>query len=141
MELIRTESRGVEVVEIHGKLVGEMESSQDLHGLFQTILAEGKKQLVVDLRDVPWVNSLGIGMLIGVYASVKNRGGELVFAHATERILHMLAVTRLFCVFHVFDTVDTAVEYMKSRKETGRAPAGEIGRNSAGRERSATGSA
>jgi anti-anti-sigma regulatory factor len=105
------------------------------------MLADGKRKFIVDLRDVPWVNSLGIGMLIGSYASVKNHGGELVFAHATDRILHMLAVTRLFCVFHVFDTVDAALEYMTSRRESDRPSLAEIGRNSAGRERPATGSA
>ncbi|HEU4366216.1 MAG TPA: STAS domain-containing protein [Candidatus Krumholzibacteria bacterium] len=112
MELKTVEMHGVAVIEIHGKVVGDVENCHKLHGLFQSLLGEGKRKFVVNLRDVPWMNSLGIGMFIGAYASVKKRGGELVLAGPSERVRDVLAVTQLFTLFDVFDTVDSAVNQL-----------------------------
>ena len=127
MELTTTESRGVEVIDIRGKVVGDAENCHKLHDLIQSLLGAGKTRFVVNLRDAPWMNSLGIGMLIGAYASVKNRGGELVMASATDRVRDLLRVTQLAAVFHLFDTADGAIEYLAS-SGAGRASTGDPAR-------------
>lgn len=120
MELKTVDMLGVAVIEIHGKVVGDVENCHKLHGLFQTLLNEGKRKFVLDLRDAPWVNSLGIGMLIGAYTSVRKRDGALVLAGANERVTDVLAVTHLFTIFGVFDTVDMAVRHLAVEDTNGR---------------------
>jgi len=120
MELIHRQIRGVAVIEVRGKLTGAAEDSIAFHRRFQTLLGEGRRRFVVDLMETPWINSLGIGMLIGTYSSVRKAGGEMVIANATERITDVLAVTKLNLVFHVFYTLDEAIDHLTSGRPSNR---------------------
>ena len=124
MELTTVVVRGMDVIELHGKVVSDEKKSRVFHELVQSLLSKGSRKFVVNLTDTPWVNSLGIGMLISAYASVKNRGGEMVLAGATERTGSMFDVTHLFRVFNVFDSVDDAVEHLIAFSVAGQPPAG-----------------
>jgi anti-sigma B factor antagonist len=114
IEVTRMEKRGVEVVAISGKIVGSAQSSKEFHDVVRSLLAEGKRRFVVDLTETPWTNSLGVGMLMGAYSSVKKHGGEVVLANPTERIRDLLRVTRLYQVFDVLDSLDAAVDRLSS---------------------------
>jgi anti-anti-sigma factor len=120
MEVTVREKRGANIVEVHGKLVGDAANCLRFHDLYQSLLDKGRKKFVLDLQDTPWANSLGIGMIIAAYASVRNRGGEMVLAGATDRLRDVLEVTHLFTVFKVFDTVDAAIDHLIPRKEGGQ---------------------
>ena len=123
MELTTVVIRGIDVIELHGKVVGDEKKSRVFHELVQSLLSKGSRKFVVNLNDTPWVNSLGIGMLISAYASVKHRGGEMVLAGATERTGSMFDVTHLFRVFNVFDSIEDAVEYLIAFTTLGQPPA------------------
>jgi anti-sigma B factor antagonist len=114
IEVTHMQSGRVEVVAISGKIVGSAQSSREFHDLFRSLVADGKKKFVVDLTETPWTNSLGVGMLMGAYISVKNHGGDMVLANAGDRIRDLLRVTRLFTVFEVFDSLEAAVERLGS---------------------------
>jgi len=114
IEVTRMETRGIEVVAISGKIVGSAQSSREFHELIRSLVADGKRKFVVDLKETPWTNSLGVGMLMGAYISVKNQGGEVVLANPTDRIRDLLRVTRLYQVFEVFDSLEAAVERLVS---------------------------
>jgi len=107
---------GVGVVEIEGKLVGGLDNSQHFHDFIGGILEGGTTSIVVRLRDVPWANSQGIGMLIGAYTSAKKAGGQLVLAEVGPRIRDVLAVTKLYLIFETFDTVGQAVDRLLDRR-------------------------
>ena len=112
MKLTRKEVRGIEVVGIHGKLFGGPDESDKFHHLFKSIIDDGKKYVVVDLHRTANANSLGIGMLIGAYTSIRNAGGDLVLARVIDRINGILVVTQLALIFKTFDTLDEAVDYL-----------------------------
>jgi anti-sigma B factor antagonist len=124
MQLTTVVIRGIDVIELHGKVVGDEKKSRVFHELVQSLLSKGSRKLVVSLGDAPWVNSLGIGMLISAYASVKHRGGEMYLAGATERTGSMFDVTHLFRVFNVLDTVDAAVDALVALPIANQPPAG-----------------
>jgi anti-sigma B factor antagonist len=111
---------GVEVVAISGKIVGSAQASQDFQELFRSLVAEGKRKYVIDLTETPWTNSLGVGMLMSAYTSVKKSGGDVVLANATQRIRDMLKVTRLDQVFSVHDSLADALEYLRATGSSGR---------------------
>jgi anti-sigma B factor antagonist len=110
LEIKKTYQDDVAVVEVSGKLVGGLENTQKFHDLIAALLGEGATRIVVNLRDTPWANSQGIGMLIGAYTSAKKASARLVLAEVGGRIRDVLEITRLSLIFEIFLTVDAAVE-------------------------------
>jgi anti-sigma B factor antagonist len=109
IEVTNVQQDGVEVVAISGKIVGSQPASDAFHELFRGLLADGKRKFVIDLTETPWTNSLGVGMLMGAYSSVKRAGGDIVLANATDRIRDLLRVTQLYRVFDVYNSLDDAI--------------------------------
>ena len=112
MEIKARSTRGVDIIELHGKVVGEGSARDRFQEHVQMQMCEGRRKFVVSLGDSPWLNSLGIGMLVAALASVRNRGGEMVLASATTRADDVMTVTQLHRVFAIFDTVSEAVDYL-----------------------------
>ena len=71
---------------------------------------EGKKNVIVDLARVKFMNSSGLGMLISALTTMRNSGGDLRLANAADRIQSLLIVTKLITVFQHFDSVQEAAE-------------------------------
>ena len=119
MKLKTREVYGAVIVDIDGQLVGGR-NSDTFRRFIGGLLDEGKKRIIVNLHNVPWANSPGVGMLIGAHTSAKDAGGELVLTNVTDKIHSILSVTRLLLFFTTFDTVEEAVTYLRERE---RAPA------------------
>lgn len=117
MKLTQKEMHGVTVIEVHGKLIGGPDNSDLFHDCIKSLLADGKKRVVVDLHRTLWANSQGIGLLIGAHTAVKNAGGNLVLARVIDRIHDILTVTRLLLIFKTFESVEGAVGYLLGEKK------------------------
>jgi anti-anti-sigma factor len=115
MKLTERHLQGTAIVEVHGKLVGTPENCDAIHKTIRSLLDSGKSRIIVDLKNAPWANSQGIGMLIGAHTSVSNAGGRLVLASVGDRISDVLAVTRLDRVFKTFQSENTAVRFLTER--------------------------
>jgi anti-sigma B factor antagonist len=106
---LKAEKHGsVVVIELKGKIMGGPDSNifrDELSGY----LEEGIKKVVIDLGKVDWMNSSGLGILIGGLTSVKNAGGEMKLARVTEKIKSLLMITKLVQVFDAYDTVEAAI--------------------------------
>lgn len=97
------------IIELKGNVMGGPAAgalSETLRGL----LAAGKKNIVLDLAGVKFMNSSGLGMLISGFTSVKKEEGSLVLANVTEKIESLLMITKLITIFEHFETVDDAVK-------------------------------
>ncbi|WP_445664729.1 STAS domain-containing protein [Fodinibius sp. AD559] len=97
------------VVEFSGNLMGGPDANkfnEDLHDLID----EDKKEVVADLSNVKFMNSSGLGILIGGLTTMRNAGGDLRIAGADQRIESLLMVTKLITVFNSYRTVEEAVE-------------------------------
>ena len=114
MELKASVTNGVEIVELHGKVVGEGTARVRFQEHIQLQMCSGSTKFVVSLEASPWLNSLGIGMLVAAAASVRNRGGEIVIASSGSRTGDVMAVTKLHLVFKIFETVDEAVVHLNN---------------------------
>lgn len=99
---------GVVVLNISGKIMGGDETTL-FHGKIHEFIQGNKKNFVLDLEHVKWMNSVGLGMLISTLTTVKNAGGRLVLANITN-IETILAMTRLITVFEHFDSRDEALK-------------------------------
>ena len=110
------QARGVTVVDLSGKLrLGEVISSGagrdlTLHELIRDLVKEGHKNLLLNLRDVPYVDSSGIGEFFSSFTTVNNQGGTLKLTNPNERVRNLLQLTKLNTVIEVLDDEATAVQ-------------------------------
>ncbi|MCK5455741.1 MAG: STAS domain-containing protein [Melioribacteraceae bacterium] len=104
-----SEKYGAVVITLKGNVMGGPDS-QEFQDLLHKFLEENKKNIIVDLGGVKFMNSTGLGMLISGYTSVKNSGGSLKLANATEKINSLLVITKLITIFENFNSVDEAAE-------------------------------
>jgi anti-sigma B factor antagonist len=103
-----SEQGNVTVIHLEGNLMGGPDATA-LNSKLHELVEAKKKQVVVDLKAVEFINSSGLGLLIGGASLLKNAGGGLKLACASEKIIALIKITRLGPVFESFPTVDDAV--------------------------------
>jgi len=72
----------------------------------RTLLDGGSRRFALDLADVPYIDSVGLGAIVQAYTSARRRGGDLQLLRTNSRIRRLLAITRLNTVLRTFDTED-----------------------------------
>jgi len=106
---LKSERHGtVVVIELKGKIMGGPDSTIFRDEL-KSHLDAGIKKVIVDLGKVDWMNSSGLGILIGGLTTVKNEDGEMKLARVTEKIKSLLMITKLVQVFDSYDSVESAI--------------------------------
>jgi anti-sigma B factor antagonist len=65
------------------------------------LLEEGHRSFVLNLANVPYVDSFGLGQLITIWTSVRNRGGQLIFLRPTDHVQKLFRITKLNTIFHI----------------------------------------
>jgi anti-sigma B factor antagonist len=95
------------VLEFKGDVMGGPDAVA-LNDKLHELIDEGKKNIVVDLGGVKFMNSSGLGMLIGALTTMRKAGGDLRLARASEKIESLLIVTKLVTVFKNYKTLEEA---------------------------------
>lgn len=93
-------------------LLSEYTNREILHHA-QTSIDEGFTNFVVDLRGMPYTNSVGLNFLILLQARCQESGGQLVVANVSDKILQLLDITKLQPLFQLTDSVEAALRLMK----------------------------
>ena len=109
MKLGQREIDDVVVLELSGTLVGGPDATL-LNDKLHELVEQGKTQVVADLSNVDWMNSSGLGILIGGLTTMRNQNGDLKLARITERIQSLLMITKLLAVFDTYDDLETAIQ-------------------------------
>jgi anti-sigma B factor antagonist len=108
MKFKSKEQKGVTVISLEGNVMGGPDATalnEKLHSLI-----DGKKiKVVVDLSNVDFINSSGLGLLIGGLTAMRKAGGELKLAGASKKIENLLEITKLHKVFDICRTAGDAV--------------------------------
>ena len=112
MNITEQRSGDVVVLELSGKIMGGPDAVVLNEKLHEFIKA-GKTKIVADLKSVDWMNSSGLGILIGGLTTMRNNNGDLKLANITDRIQSLLMITKLLTVFETYETIDKAVESFK----------------------------
>jgi anti-sigma B factor antagonist len=109
MNLIEQHYGPVTVLEFVGKMtLGE--GDELMKDKVNSLLAAGRRQIVLDFDRTPYIDSSGLGELVRSYTSVSRKGGHLVLARLSKRIADLLAITKLLTVYETYDTVGAAVQ-------------------------------
>ncbi len=115
-EIDRADAGGVPVLRLRGRLtLGE--GARALRGLISDIAAEGHKYLLLDLGEVSYIDSSGLGTLVAGYNSLKLKGGTVGLFQVPKRVRDLLEMSRLTTVFRIFDTEREAASGLASGLE------------------------
>jgi len=99
---------GVTILDLSGRItLGE--GSVTLRDAVKDVLSKGSKNILLNLADVDYIDSSGLGELVSAYTTVKNQGGELKLLHLTTKVHDLLQITKLYTVFDVKDDEASAV--------------------------------
>lgn len=104
------------IITLKGNVMGGPDA-EEFRDQLHEFIDEGKKEVIVDLGKVKFMNSSGLGILIGGMTTMKNAGGEMVICQADKKIESLLMVTQLIKVFNHFRTLDEAVEYFNDDED------------------------
>lgn len=98
----------IAVLSISGKMMGGPETTA-LHDHVRGLINDNIIKVVIDLGDVKWMNSSGMGVLMACMTTLTNAKGKLVLARVTEKVESLLVITQLIKVFDTYETVERAV--------------------------------
>ena len=100
---------GVSIVDCSGRItLGE--GSVILRDTVRELLSKGQKKILLNLGEVSYIDSSGIGELVSAFTTVRNQGGELKLLNLTKKVHDLLQITKLYTVFDVRDDEASAVK-------------------------------
>src|SRR4026209_696500 len=108
MQIDQRNNGAVIVLDLKGKItLGE--GDEILKDKINSLLNQGHLKIVLNLADVPYIDSAGLGEIVRTYTTVSRQGGSLKLLNLTKRITDLLSITKLLTVFETFDSEDEAV--------------------------------
>lgn len=104
---------GVSVVELDGRIVLGEESTS-FREKMKSLIAEGKKKIVLNMAEIKYIDSSGLGTMVAAHLSAKNQGASVRICHLGQKFHEILQMTKLLTVFDVYDTEAAAVSSLQS---------------------------
>jgi anti-sigma B factor antagonist len=113
MKVTTRQVNEVTIVDLSGQIkLGE--GSSVLRDTVKDLLGKGRKKILLNLGDINYIDSSGIGELVSAYTSVRNQGGELKLLRLTKKVHDLLQITKLYTVFHILDDEAGAIAAFSS---------------------------
>jgi anti-sigma B factor antagonist len=107
---LKTEANGSRmIIFVHEERL-DAHNSEELKAEMNRLFAAGSKELIVDLKDVRFIDSSGLGVLVSGFKNASTRQGSLKLASLQTQVKSMFELTRLHRVFDIFQTVDEALD-------------------------------
>ncbi len=108
MEIAERSSGDVKVLDLHGKLtIGD--GDELLKDKINSLVQQGHTKIVLNLGDVPYVDSAGLGQMVSSFRTVTRSGGSLRLLNLTARIREVLTITKLLTVFDTYESESEAL--------------------------------
>ena len=113
MKAITRQIDDVTIVDLSGQIrLGE--GSSILRDTVKDLLGKGQKKILINLGNINYIDSSGIGELVSAFTSVRHQGGEMKLLHLTKKVRDVLQITKLYTVFHVLDDQAGAIAAFSS---------------------------
>jgi anti-sigma B factor antagonist len=108
MKIVERQIGDVVILDLHGKiLIGEGDDA--LREAVTKLADAGKTKILLNLADVPYVDSAGLGEIVRTYTTVSKKGGKLKLLNLTRKIQDLLSITKLLTVFETYESENDAV--------------------------------
>jgi anti-sigma B factor antagonist len=99
----------VTILDLKGKItLGE--GDEALREKINNLISQNKKRILLNLAEVPYIDSAGLGEVVRTYTTVSRQGGQLKLVNLTKRITDLLSITKLLTVFEAFDSETEALK-------------------------------
>ena len=98
----------VAALTLSGKMMGGPETTA-VHDHVRGLIADGIKKIVIDLGEVKWMNSSGMGVLMACMTTLTSAGGKLVLARVSDKVNSLLLIAQLIKIFETYETVERAI--------------------------------
>ena len=108
-----SEQNGIVIISLIGKIMGGPEATE-INDKFNELIDERKYKVIVDLMNVEWMNSSGLGILIGAASVLSNNNAELRLINVSERIKNLLKITKLSGIFITNNSLEEAISSFKN---------------------------
>ncbi|HEY3092691.1 MAG TPA: STAS domain-containing protein [Vicinamibacterales bacterium] len=115
MQIEERSAGDVTVLDLKGKMtLGE--GDELLKDKINSLLQQGRRKVVLNLEEVPYIDSAGLGQIVGGYTTVTRQGGSLKLLNLTKRITDLLSITKLLTVFETYENEADAVRSFTSAR-------------------------
>jgi anti-sigma B factor antagonist len=108
LEITKREVEGITILELNGRLV--IGQTDGLRSEAATLVGGGSTQVLLDFSSVPFIDSTGLGALVGIHSEFQNAGGAAKLLHLSERHIQLLVLTKLSLVFETYDDEQKAID-------------------------------
>jgi len=120
LKVTERESAGVTILDFSGRITLGAETAL-MRDTILALINQGKKAIVVDLSQVSHIDSTGIGELVSVAQTIRQKGGDLKLLNLTKKLRDMVEVVKLGTIFELFDDETAAVNSFSQSQEPGPA--------------------
>src|SRR5882762_10773268 len=108
MQIEERSAGDVMVLDLKGKMtLGE--GDELLRDKINSLILQGRRKIVLNLEEVPYIDSAGLGEIVRTYTTISRQGGSLKLLNLTKRITDLLSITKLLTVFETYDSENEAV--------------------------------
>ena len=115
MQIEERSAGDVIILDLKGKMtLGE--GDEALKDKINSLIQQGRRKVVLNLEEVPYIDSAGLGEIVRTYTTVSRQGGSLKLLNLTKRISDLLAITKLLTVFETFDSEPEAIKSFTAAK-------------------------
>ena len=111
---------GITILDIGGRIVLRDESAS-VRDVIRNLLNNGDKQILFNLGHVDYIDTIGLGSLVGAFTTVRKQGGELKLLNLPEKFADVMQITKLYTVFDIIN--DEAVAVKSFSQSTAKAKA------------------
>jgi serine protease AprX len=108
LDIRERQAEGVTVLDMDGKITAD-EGSTALRNVIRRLLEEGKRDILLNLSGVGYIDSTGISELLSSLVTIRREAGQLTILHLTQKLQDLLAITKLLTVFDVYESEDDAL--------------------------------
>jgi anti-sigma B factor antagonist len=99
----------VTILDLKGKItLGD--GDEVLRDRINSLALQNRLRVILNLEDVPYIDSAGLGVIVRTYTTISRQGGQLKLVNLTKRITDLLSITKLLTVFETFDTEAEALQ-------------------------------
>ena len=113
MKIVERQVEDVVILDLHGKiLIGEGDDA--LREAVTNLADSGKTKILLNLAEVPYVDSAGLGEIVRTYTTVSRKGGKLKLLNLTKKIQDLLSITKLLTVFETYEDESEAINSYRS---------------------------
>ena len=112
MEVSTRYRDNVAILDISGEIIGD--ARFDLNKVIQTEVEANRAGMILNLEEVPMMDSVGLGMLVGTYTSLTRKNAKMVLLNVGRSVRYLLVITKLDQIFEKYDDEDEALESFKT---------------------------